>query len=196
MLTNCWVTKPLICYDREVLCLCLTQSFEMYSVALAWGWWSGPSCWWCVYVRLYSYDHRGCAGSVERAASLKSSIVHCHQACSIDHRTGCVEVKLFGSEIDVSKSWLQHYGLYYNIWHSAGTSSLFIFLLFKSKSSFLSRFFLLSLIPFIEQRDSLTGLELGGGALLLKESARANLGLVVIIWASLWDHISPSHSLW
>ena len=35
MLTNCWVTKPLTCYDREVLCLCLTQSFEMYSVALA-----------------------------------------------------------------------------------------------------------------------------------------------------------------
>lgn len=35
ILTNCWVTEPLICYDREVLCLCLTQSFEMYSVALA-----------------------------------------------------------------------------------------------------------------------------------------------------------------
>lgn len=47
-LTNCWVTKPLACYDREVLCLCLTQSFEMYSTALASGWWSGPSCWWCV----------------------------------------------------------------------------------------------------------------------------------------------------
>lgn len=48
ILTNCWVTKPLTCYDREVLCLCLTQSFEMYNVALAWGWWSGPSCWLCV----------------------------------------------------------------------------------------------------------------------------------------------------
>lgn len=48
ILTNCRVTKPLTCYDREVLCLCLTQSFEMYSIALAWGWWSGPSCWLCV----------------------------------------------------------------------------------------------------------------------------------------------------
>lgn len=48
ILTICWVTRPLTCYDREVLCLCLTQGFEMYIAAVAWGWWSGPSC--CLYV--------------------------------------------------------------------------------------------------------------------------------------------------
>lgn len=52
------------------------------------------------------------------------------------------------------------------------------------------------------ERDSLTRLEFGGwggvgwGVFVLKERARANLGLVVIIWASLWDRVSPSHSLW
>lgn len=27
--------RPHTCFDREVLCLCLTQSFEMYSVVVA-----------------------------------------------------------------------------------------------------------------------------------------------------------------
>lgn len=59
---------------------------------------------------------------------------------------------------------------------------------FKLISS-LSRFFLSN--PFYRAETVWRACSWGGEALLLKESARANLGLVVIIWASLWDHVSP-----
>ncbi len=71
ILTNCWVTKPLTCYYREVLCLCLTQSFEMYSVALAWGWWSGPSCWWCVCFGVYICECVSLCKTTEPAGSVE-----------------------------------------------------------------------------------------------------------------------------